>query len=80
MYSVISPAVVIRPIRPGLADSVNQSAPSGPLAMPTGRELAVSPSVNTVTSPAFVMRPIPPGSALSVNQSAPSGPAVMSVG
>ena len=33
--SVMTPAVVIRPILPASV-SVNQSAPSGPLAMPLG--------------------------------------------
>ena len=30
LYSVMSPEVVMRPMRPGLPDSVNQSAPSVP--------------------------------------------------
>jgi hypothetical protein len=72
-YSVITPAVVICPIllTPG---SVNQSAPSGPAAMPMGPLfVAVGNSVNT---PSVVIRPIllPPD---SVNQRAPSEPAAM---
>ena len=47
-YSRMSPSVVMRPIRPGDLDSVNQSAPSGPAAMPSGPELIVRPSLNSV--------------------------------
>ena len=79
-YSVTSPCLVIRPMRPGLAASVNQSAPSVPVVMPVGREFFVSFLSNWVISPSGVMRPIAPGSPFSVNQTLPSGPAVMSVG
>ena len=67
-YSVISPEVVTRLIRPGAADSVNQSAPSGPAAMPSGFEFMVRPALNFMTSPVVEIRPMPPGSAVSVNQ------------
>ena len=70
----------MRPIRPGAADSVNQSAPSGPAAMPSGFEFMVRPALNFMTSPVVEIRPMPPGSAVSVNQSLPSGPAAMSAG
>ena len=41
-YSLITPAVVMRPILfPAGLYSVNQRAPSGPAAMPKGRLLAV---------------------------------------
>src|SRR5262249_39256362 len=76
--SVMSPAGVIRPIRP--ASSVNQTLPSGPAVMPAGRLAAVR-SVNswivTLNPPVpMAARPIlfpgPPR-----NQIAPSGPAAM---
>ena len=63
--SVKAPAVVMRPMRPA-PNSVNQSAPSGPVVMPsgwpaTGNSTAVGPAVG-------VMRPMRlPAS--SVNQS-----------
>ena len=79
-YSVMSPSVVMRPIRPGAVDSVNQSAPSGPAAMPSGPEFMVSPELNSSMSPWGVIRPMPPGSAFSVNQRLPSGPLAMSAG
>ena len=57
------------------ATSVNQSAPSGPAAMPRGRLPAVGTG-NSVTAPAGVIRPIAlPDS--SANHRAPSGPTVM---
>src|SRR5260370_8245108 len=52
--------------------SVNQSLPSGPAVMPSGR---LAGTGNKVMLPLGVMRPIAP--ALSVNQRLPSGPAVM---
>ena len=79
MNSVIAPAGVMRPIRPGLACSVNQRLPSGPGAIPSGEELLVRPVVNSVIAPVGVIRPIA-GFAFSVNQRLPSGPATMPVG
>ena len=54
--SVTTPAVVMRPILL-VSLSVNQSAPSGPAAMPKGLLAAVGIG-NSVKSPAVVMRPI----------------------
>src|SRR5262245_47220355 len=74
-YSVITPAVVIRPILL-VPVSVNQSAPSGPVVIATVPLLA-SKGYSVIT-PAVVIRPIL--LAVSVNQSAPSGPAVIPEG
>ena len=65
---------MIRPILLA-ADSVNQSAPSGPAAMPPGLLPKVG-IANSVITPAGVIRPIrfPPG---SVNQRLPSAPVVI---
>ncbi len=78
----MTPAGVMRPMRPGFAFSVNQRLPSGPAVMSVGWELLVSPAAapKTVATPAGVMRPIPPGSLSSVYQRLPSGPAAMLVG
>jgi hypothetical protein len=79
IYSLISPAVVIRPTLPAEGkNSVNHSAPSGPFVIPMG-ELPDVGTVNSVSAPDVVMRPIllvP----YSVNQSAPSAPDVMEIG
>src|SRR5512143_1309164 len=76
--SVMTPAVVIRPILLPAA-SVNQRAPSGPAVIP-----GICPGVgtaNSVSTPAVVIRPIRGLKyALSVNHRAPSGPAVMAAG
>jgi hypothetical protein len=69
------PEVVIRPI--AWVPSVNQRAPSAPLAIPDGFEMRALPK--TVTVPVGVMVPI----ALlteSANHKSPSGPAVMPSG
>lgn len=71
--SETDPAVVIRPIL-SAAGSVNQSAPSGPAAIPTGS--APAESWNSVTAPFAAIRPIR-SRAVSVNHIAPSGPAVI---
>ena len=65
--SVTTPAGVTRPIRPGLATSVNQRLPSGPSAISRGKPLAVKsvPPVATVlTSPSVVIFATRPGLAL----------------
>src|ERR1700722_14285006 len=54
-YSVISPAVVMRPIFP-LKVSVNHRAPSGPAVIPKGSLLDVAEY--SVMTPAVVIRPI----------------------
>src|ERR1700693_1047371 len=75
--SVITPAVVIRPIL--FAEiSVNQRFPSDPAAIPTGKLPAVGME-NSVISPAVVIRPILSSldDKKSANQRFPSGPAVM---
>src|SRR5580658_3687672 len=73
-YSLMTPAVVIRPtwLRPS---SVNHSAPSGPAVMPKG-ELPALGSGYAVRLPEVVMRPIL-FAASSVNHSAPSDPSAM---
>src|SRR5258706_577627 len=77
--SVITPAVVMRPILPGTDSlaktSVYHSAPSGPVVINWGT-LGVVGIVNSVITPAVVMRPTLPVFN-SVNHSAPSGPVVM---
>ena len=75
-FSVITPAVVIRPIwfRTG---SVNHSAPSGPAVISPG-ELAGLGMGNSVICPLVVILPILPF--CSVNHSAPSGPAIIPPG
>src|SRR5262249_34470234 len=69
--------VVMRPILSTL-DSVNHSAPSGPVVIPARPLPAVRTGYSVIT-PAVVMRPILLA-ADSVNQSAPSGPAVIAAG
>ena len=54
--SVMTPAVVIRPILLPLL-SVNQRLPSGPAVMPRGTASGVGIG-NSVTTPAVVIRPI----------------------
>ena len=76
-YCVIAPAVVIRPMRPGFASSVNQRLPLGPAVMFCGLLLAVSPVENSVIVPVGVIRPIFAGFAVSVNQTFPSAPAAI---
>src|SRR5712692_8357791 len=71
--SVITPAVVIRPIRFPV-EAVNQSAPSGAAAMPRGPEPGATG--NSVTTPAVVIRPMRSDDS-SANHRAPSGPAVI---
>src|SRR5207248_921348 len=76
-YSVNWPAVVTRPIWPRKKLlSANQSAPSGPVTMPCGADLAVGIVYSVMLSPAGVMRPILLAFC-SVNHSASSGPTVM---
>ena len=73
------PLVVIRPIQVVLPPaSMNQSAPSGPVVIPSVPHMAVGKG-NSRTRPLVVMRPIRLNSS-SVNQSAPSGPAVIDCG
>src|ERR1700676_4356090 len=72
VYSVMIPAVVIRPILP---PSVNQRAPSGPATMSRGY-LPGHGSGNSVIWPPVVIPPILLPSA-SVNHNAPSGPAAI---
>src|SRR5947199_373797 len=69
--SVTTPAVVMRATLDVLL-SANQRLPSGPVAIPIGREFAVGIG-NSVNVPAVVMRPILPVPLL-VNHSAPSEP------
>ncbi len=88
-YSVTTPAVVIRPISPGMP--VNQSAPSGPVVIAVGwGVVAAVPAgdpagggtegkANWVTTPAGVMPPIWPD-AFSANQRLPSEPVVIPSG
>ena len=71
--SSISPSVVIRPTR-SVPIVVNQSAWSGPTAIPNGA--LPSGSSNALVSPSTVIRPIR-SSPLRVNHSAPSLPATM---
>jgi hypothetical protein len=73
-YSLIAPAVVIRPILLPLA-SVNQSAPSGPAVM-LSNPLDDVGTGYSLSAPAVVIRPILLPK-YSGNQSAPSGPATM---
>jgi hypothetical protein len=77
--SVTTPSVVMRPIRPGSALPVNQSAPSGPVAIELRSLPGVMPAVKCVIVPVVVMRPTNSGLWLT-NQRFPSGPAVMSTG
>src|ERR1700757_175033 len=79
-YSVNDPAVVTRPIL-FPAFSVNQSALSGPRAIPRGPLLAVGIVNSLVTTPVGVIRPILLG-LFSVTHRAPSesGPAAMPQG
>ena len=77
LNSVITPAVVIRPILSG-RNSVNQRFSSGPAAIPYGLLLAVGTG-NSVMTPAVVIRPmLLPNH--SVNHRFPSGPRVMADG
>jgi hypothetical protein len=62
----------------GQIDSMNQSAPSGPVVMPPGALPGVAIG-NSVNSPPVVKRPIWLAWD-SVNHSGPSGPVVMAVG
>src|SRR2546430_205251 len=74
--TVIGLAIVSWPIL--LASSPNHRAPSEPVVMPVGSELAVGIG-NSVTAPLAVIRPILlPFS--SVNHKAPSGPFVIPIG
>src|SRR5262249_3069366 len=71
--SVITPAVVIRPILL-VSFSVNHSAPSGPVVISqVPRPVGIG---NSVITPAVVIRPILLAP-FSVNHSAPSGPVVI---
>src|SRR5258708_34898727 len=65
----------MRPILP-VCNSVNHSAPSGPILMPMGPLLTVGIG-NSVITPAVVMRPM---LLLFTNHSAPSRPAVVPIG
>jgi hypothetical protein len=66
------PSVVTRPMV-SLARFTNQSAPSGPSAMPSG--LSTFRCSNVATWPSVVMRPTR-SAENPVNHTAPSGPAV----
>lgn len=57
--SVTLPAVVIRPMPPGFACSVNQRLSSGPLTISPGWRSGRK-ALNSVTTPDGVMRPIRP--------------------
>src|SRR4051794_18943699 len=72
------PAVVIRPIS-FAESSVNQSAPSGPLAIEKGRLFAPG-TVNSVMDPPVVIRPIRLPLKSSVNHMFSSGPTTMELG
>src|ERR1700758_4942394 len=72
--SVITPAVVIRPILLP-AFSTNHRLPSGPAVIPSGDALAVGIGYSVIV-PDVVMRPILFADR-SVNQRAPSGPAAI---
>src|SRR5260370_14678403 len=80
--SVITPAVVMRPILPGTDSlakpSVYHSTPSDPVVINWGT-LGVVGILNSVITPAVVMRPMLPV-LNSVNHNAPSGPVVMTSG
>src|ERR1035441_2158772 len=79
--SVMTPAVLMRPIRGWtnpLVDATNQSAPSEPAAISAGLSPACSPAEYSVMTPLRLIRPILP--AYSVNHMAPSGPAAMPQG
>ena len=80
LYSVMSPLVVMRPIRPGLAGLGEPERAVGALRDAGGARVGRRPWLNSLNSPSGVMRPMAPGSPFSVNQRLPSGPAVMSVG
>jgi hypothetical protein len=71
----MAPPVLMRPILSPLPCSVNQRAPSGPAAMPSGPLFAVEMGYSLMAPP-VVMRPILLPK-YSVNQRAPSGPAAM---
>ncbi len=77
MYSVISPAVVMRPTLP-VELSLKYTAPSGPAAMSPANALAVGSGYSSIW-PSVVMRPIL-SPRPSVNHSAPSAPLTMSIG
>ena len=79
MKIVTLPDFVIRPIPPGSAFSVNQSAPSGPAVMSVGSSAAGQPGGELGDHAAVVIRPMRP-LAVSVNQRLPSGPAVIALG
>ena len=76
-YSVITPAVVIRPILPE-PSSVNHRLPSGPAVIPQGNADAVG-TVNSVIEPPVVIRAIRSPDD-SVTQRLPSEPVVMLTG
>src|SRR5262245_29503710 len=82
LNSMISPAVVIRPIASiGSASSVNQRAPSGPPAMKYGQLPVIRPAENLVICPAGVTRPISaPGQLESENHTFPSAPGAIPYG
>ena len=76
------PEVVIFPISWGEPISANHRFPSGPGAIPCGRECPMGRSYS-LTVPDVVIRPIRSGAGLSVssvNHSFPSGPAVIATG
>src|SRR5260221_5739500 len=70
-----------RPILPEV-NSVNHSAPSGPVVMPSAKVRGVGIG-NSVITPAVVMRPILPGTDSPANPSvyptAPAGPVVLNL-
>ncbi len=78
-YSVISPAVEMRPTAEP-AFSVKYSAPSGPRVIPCGNALSERPAENAVTDPDGVILPMYPDAAAPVNHRLPSGPAAISCG
>ena len=56
LNSVTVPEGVIRATR-SPSDSVNQTLPSGPAAIPVGALLALMPALNSLTAPAGVILP-----------------------
>lgn len=76
-YSTIRPAVVMRPIRSAII-STNQTAPSGPAAIPNGPAFGVGRGYSKV-EPSVEIRPmlLP---RCSVNHSAPPAPAAIIAG
>ena len=76
----MAPVLVMRPIAPFPAASVNHRLPSGPLAIAVGLEPHVSPLENSDAVPPLVMRPTEPNEPISVNQRLLPPPAVIPLG